>query len=159
MISKIPFTSSAVVFISNVGIPSVVGMMEIDGVPLTVLGTHPLRPGNKEYNRMRDVQLDATPAFLKQIETPILVLGDLNTTPWSFRFKRLLRDTGLLDSSKGRGIQPTWPTFWSFLRIPIDHCLHSPQLSILRKEIGPHVGSDHFPVIVDFALSGRQEEK
>ena len=36
--------------------------------------------------------------------------------------------------------------------IPIDHCLHSPGIQIVRKEIGPAVGSDHYPVVVEFAL-------
>jgi endonuclease/exonuclease/phosphatase (EEP) superfamily protein YafD len=38
------------------------------------------------------------------------------------------------------------------MRIPIDHCLFSPGIRILSKEVGPRVGSDHFPVIVDFLI-------
>jgi len=38
------------------------------------------------------------------------------------------------------------------LLIPIDHCLHSREVRIVRKQIGPDVGSDHYPVVVDFFL-------
>lgn len=34
----------------------------------------------------------------------------------------------------------------------IDHCLYSEGIRIQNREIGPLVGSDHFPVIVDFVL-------
>jgi endonuclease/exonuclease/phosphatase (EEP) superfamily protein YafD len=159
LFSKRSIVDSEIVYISNSQVPSVIGRFDIDGRPLTVVGTHPLRPGNRTYNHLRDEQLEATPALLKKIETPVLLLGDLNTTPWSFRFKRLIRESGLQDSARGFGIQSTWPTILFPLRIPIDHCLHSPGISILDRQVGPHVGSDHFPLIVDFALSSMQDGK
>lgn len=81
-----------------------------------------------------------------------MVLGDLNVTPWSHVFRDLLKRTGLIDSAQGWGIQPTWPSGAVLLRIPIDHCLHSPDVAIVNREIGENVGSDHFPVIVDFFI-------
>ncbi|MBU4198871.1 MAG: hypothetical protein KKG09_02950 [Verrucomicrobia bacterium] len=76
----------------------------------------------------------------------------MNVSPWSSHFRRLLRESGLQDSAQGRGVQPTWPTFSPLLLIPIDHCLHSPQIAIFKKQAGPSVGSDHYPVIVDFLI-------
>ena len=91
--------------------------------------------------------------MLRTLDAPVLLLGDLNATPWSHPFKRLLQETGLIDGSRGMGYQPTWPAGVLPLLIPIDHCLHSQELRVVHKEVGPMVGSDHYPVIVDFAFS------
>jgi endonuclease/exonuclease/phosphatase (EEP) superfamily protein YafD len=40
-----------------------------------------------------------------------------------------------------------------WLRIPIDFCLVSEEITIRNKTIGTDIGSDHFPLIVDFALT------
>ena len=81
-----------------------------------------------------------------------MVLGDLNATAWCYAFRRFLRETGLKDSARGWGYQATWPTGFLPLRIPIDHCLLSPDLKVLNRRIGPNVGSDHFPLTVELAL-------
>lgn len=67
-------------------------------------------------------------------------------------FKRLLRQSGLKDSAQGRGVCPTWPTFNPLMLIPLDHCLYSSGIEIMARQTGPQVGSDHFPVIVDFVI-------
>ncbi|MBW1762831.1 MAG: hypothetical protein JRJ64_15305 [Deltaproteobacteria bacterium] len=79
-------------------------------------------------------------------------------SPWNHHFRRLLKRTGLRDSSQGRGVQPTWPTHNPLLRIPIDHCLHSEGIHVVQKKIGPAVGSDHYPVIVDFTMATEDTE-
>ena len=53
---------------------------------------------------------------------------------------------------KGYGFQPSWPANNRLLRIPIDHVLHSPEIVIHDRVIGSTVGSDHFPVLVDFTI-------
>jgi endonuclease/exonuclease/phosphatase (EEP) superfamily protein YafD len=83
------------------------------------------------------------------------VLGDLNATPWSYYFQRLVRESGLTDSSKGRGIHATWPAGLFPLRIPIDHCLLSPEIGVINKMTGNNVGSDHLPVVVDLQLPAK----
>ena len=73
-------------------------------------------------------------------------------TPFSNHFERLLVGSGLLDSGRGYGVQATWPTGNPLLRIPIDHCLHSPAIRIVDRRVLPGAGSDHFPLVVDFTL-------
>ncbi len=67
--------------------------------------------------------------------------GDLNAAPWNRHFRRLVKRSGLIDSSKGRGIQPTWPSNNLLLLIPLDHFLHSPEIAVLDKKVGANVGS------------------
>jgi endonuclease/exonuclease/phosphatase (EEP) superfamily protein YafD len=80
------------------------------------------------------------------------VLGDLNVSPWSWHFRRLVRESGLRDSMRGWGVQPSWPTFNPLLRIPLDHALHSPGIRIADRQTGRRVGSDHYPLVIDFLL-------
>jgi endonuclease/exonuclease/phosphatase (EEP) superfamily protein YafD len=79
-----------------------------------------------------------------------IVVGDLNRTGASPLFGDFLRATGLRDSRRGFGRQPTWPNE-SFYRIAIDHAFVSDDLAVVDRRIGPDIGSDHFPLIVDLA--------
>lgn len=150
--SRHPFITSEILEIGRAGAPSVLVKLELQGRDVYILGTHPLPPVNAAYANFRDTQLAEIPGVVKALDAPVLLLGDLNATPWSYAFRRLLRDSALLDGSREVGYQATWPVGLFPLLIPIDHCLHSPGIRIVRKEIGPAVGSDHYPVVVDFAL-------
>ena len=156
LFSKLPIAESEVVEIGGAGVPSIVASVEAGPEILQVIATHPLPPGSAEYSWRRNEQLDALPDYVDS-SFPAIVLGDLNTTPWNYHFKRLLKRSGLLDSSRGWGIQPTWPTHNPLFWIPIDHCLHSPDVFVVNREIGPEVGSDHYPLIVDLIISTTQD--
>jgi len=67
-------------------------------------------------------------------------------------FCRFAGESGLRDSRQGFGIQATWPSYMPPLRIAIDHCLVSGNVIVNGRRVGAHVGSDHFPVIVDVSL-------
>lgn len=77
-----------------------------------------------------------------------IVAGDLNTTDGSAHFADFLRATGLRDSRIGFGRQGTWPSLQRY-RIAIDHVLVSDDLAVVDRRLGPLVGSDHLPVIID----------
>ena len=151
--SKFPFSKSDIVYIGSVEVPSIVAEFQTKNGVFILIATHPLPPTGKEYSYFRNEQLAELAKTIQEAAFPVLLLGDLNVSPWSHHFRRLLQSSGLEDSSKGRGIQPTWPSYNLLFRIPIDHCLHSPEIQILNKQIGPDVGSDHYPVIVNFLLS------
>jgi endonuclease/exonuclease/phosphatase (EEP) superfamily protein YafD len=156
LFSKFPLSNATVVEIGEAKVPSILADVRIGTTTLRVIATHPLPPAGARYSRWRNSQLDRIPDYVPNDGSSILLLGDLNVSPWSHHFKQLLTRTGLRDSSKGRGVQPTWPAGNPLLSIPIDHCLHSRDVMILRKKIGPNVGSDHYPVIVDIAIRGRK---
>ena len=89
---------------------------------------------------------------VRTLEEPAVVIGDLNTTPWSRLFARLVERTGLCDSRAGFGIQASFPSDMAFLRIPIDHLLASCAVGVRARRIGPQVGSDHLPVIAGLTI-------
>lgn len=150
--SRFPFVQARVARIGEAEVPSVVAEVDAPQGRCTVIATHPLPPASLEYAAWRDRQLADLPAVVRQAPSPVVLLGDLNTTPWGAHFRRLLRNSGLRDSAQGRGIRPTWPAGDVLLRIPIDHCLVSPSVGIVDRRVGPDIGSDHFPLIVDFTL-------
>ena len=83
---------------------------------------------------------------------PVIVAGDLNTTPWSHGFQRLIRPRGLRDSAVGHGVQTTWNARRWVPRIPIDHVVVSPEVRVVARRVGPDVGSDHLPIEATLAV-------
>jgi endonuclease/exonuclease/phosphatase (EEP) superfamily protein YafD len=118
-----------------------------------VLAVHPPPPRHRDWWKLRNRQLEEIANLVRSHSGTWLVLGDLNTTPWAPSFRRLVRASGLVNSALGHGLDPTWPARWPWpLRIPIDHCLHSPALTTINRRVGPAIGSDHLPLIVDIGL-------
>lgn len=154
--SRFPFTRSRIAHIGAAEVPSIVAEIDTPQGKCTVVATHPLPPGGREYSEFRNSQLADLPRWVREASSPVVLLGDLNVTPWSHYFKRLLQETGLKDSAQGRGVLPTWPTFNPLMLIPIDHCLYSDGIEVVTRQTGPQVGSDHFPVIVDFVIQDRR---
>jgi endonuclease/exonuclease/phosphatase (EEP) superfamily protein YafD len=154
LFSRIPFQKSEIAQIGTAGVPTVVARIGVENAELSVIATHPFPPTRKSTSGHRNRQLEELAEYARSVKGPILFVGDLNVAPWSPHFKRLLRRSGLHDSRRGRGIQPTWQAgFPWFLRIPLDHVLHSPEITVHRRELGPNIGSDHLPVIVEFSLA------
>lgn len=152
LLSRRPLSHTNVVYIGTADVPTITATVHLPQGDISLIGTHPLPPGGAAYSRHRNAQLAALPELIDAQDKPVLLIGDLNTTPWSYWFKRLLKESGLENSMQGFGFQPSWPANVRLLRIPIDQVLHAPEITIHRRAIGPNVGSDHLPVIVDFTV-------
>ncbi|HBA82463.1 MAG TPA: hypothetical protein DCZ95_00060 [Verrucomicrobia bacterium] len=150
LLSRRSWESAQVVYVGDAGVPSVTAQVMLDYKPVLLIGTHPLPPGGAEYSAYRNNQLERLAELIRKADCPVLLIGDLNVSPWSYYFRKFLKESGLQNSSQGRGLFASWPAFaWPF-RIPIDQVLHSANIRILDKHIGRDVGSDHYPVVVDF---------
>lgn len=152
LLSRFPWTNAALRLIGDAGAPTLHATVLTPQGPVTCIVTHPVPPTGAQYTAWRNDQLARLPELVHAADAPVLLVGDLNTTPWNHTFRKLLRASGLRDSSRGSGYQATWPSHNPLLRIPLDHCLHAPELTITARTIGPHVGSDHFPLLVDCQL-------
>ncbi len=155
LLSRLPFEQSQVLDRKKSGIPGVVACVSVGRERLTVIGAHPFAPVGRVYAASRNGQLEALARLSRSHPAPMVVLGDLNITSWSPHFQRLLRASGLRDSQRGHGVQPTWPVWCPPLCIPIDHCLVSPGVTVHRRRTGPAVGSDHSPLIVEFSVQSQ----
>jgi len=141
-------------FPGNFGMPAVDAAIALqDGRHVRIMGVHASPPRNLSYYRDGCASLDEMAEKIAGANGPAILLGDLNMTPWSKKFRRFVAKSGLSDSAAGHGYLATWPTLASrVLRIPLDHCLVSSDISVIRRWTGPHVGSDHLPLFVDIAV-------
>jgi endonuclease/exonuclease/phosphatase (EEP) superfamily protein YafD len=127
--------------------------VEVDG--LTLLGIHPLSPTDEERAHLRNQQLGFVREWFETTPGPRVVAGDFNATPWSYPFRQLVNESGAQNSQRGFGLQASYPVRASaLLRVPIDHLLLSEDLGVVDRQLGPALGSDHFPLVVDLALAG-----
>ncbi len=154
LLSRYPFVHANTLEFSAAQLPSISAEFTQGQQHFIVLGTHPLPPMGAELAQDRNQHLAHLAAFARQSPHPLLLVGDLNISPWSPYFTQLLAESGLGDSGDGRGILPSWPVAWPPLWIPIDHALFSAGIQIHHRETGPDLGSDHYPVIVDFQVIG-----
>ncbi|XHX76612.1 MAG: endonuclease/exonuclease/phosphatase family protein [Stenomitos frigidus ULC029] len=152
--SALPLLQPSVQFLGQREYASLAAQVSKGGKTLSLLTTHPPPPIRQELFQWRNQLLAAIAPYVRSQTEPVVVIGDLNITMWSPYYKRLEADSGLRNSRAGFGILPSWsPHRWlPWLAIPIDHCLVSPELIVLKTQIGRKVGSDHLPLIVDIAM-------
>ncbi len=124
----------------------------LDDRPIVIYSVHS-RPATSEAGTtMRNSLLAQVAELVGDEVDPVVVIGDLNATPWSSAFRTLQGDADLVNSLDGYGLQPTWPgDLWFGLTIPIDHMLHTQELTTTDRRIGPSLGSDHRPLQVTVA--------
>ena len=127
-------------------------------VPFTLVATHPPPPLTGELASARNRQLEALASWLQETEAPHRILvGDLNLTPWSPWFGRLLDSTGMRNAQTGQGRAGTYPAYGlpPFLALPIDHTLVSSNVRVSARLVKPgaRFGSDHNAVVTRLWLS------
>lgn len=130
------------------GIPALSARLQLPGRSLRVIVAHPQAPVRGPQRNREQMQ-----ALLAQVrdEPDLLLLGDLNCTPWSSSFRALLEDGGLHNARQGFGIRPSWTPLGLPLPpvLPIDHVLYKGRARVLDFRVGPRNRSDHRPVIAD----------
>ena len=97
---------------------------------------------------------------LDTLSGPLLLAGDLNSTPWSYTLRRFARDNGLMREARGLN---TFPKLWLFdtwrevpAFLPLDHVMSRGGIVVTHIGTGPAAGSDHLPVIADFVVEAEE---
>jgi endonuclease/exonuclease/phosphatase (EEP) superfamily protein YafD len=126
--------------------------VDLPGTPVILTLAHLIAPTTPNRARVRNRQIRAIAGMIAtDREREHIVIGDLNTTPWSPHYAAL-EQAGLTNAARGRGYTATWPAILGPLGIPIDHVLLSPGLHLQQFRSGASFGSDHLPIIADVAL-------
>lgn len=128
-----------------------------DGERWRLLGLHPVPPMSARRAASRRETLATAAAWARnRPDEPKLLAGDLNATPWCVPFRELQADTGLVNSMRGHGLAPSWPSLDGLPyalnaagMIPIDHVLHSPSIRTTTRSTFRIPGSDHRGVVVE----------
>ena len=131
--------------------PSLLAEIAWKDAHLDIAASHVFAPHNPGAIARRNIQMRQLAEVLKSNHSPTILLGDLNTVPWSSELGRFKRTTNLRDAAKGYGIIPTCCVknlFW----VPIDYCLISPPIRVQNVTVGPSIGSDHLPLMVELEI-------
>lgn len=89
--------------------------------------------------------------IVKRLPTDrMIIVGDFNSTPWSFSRRR---EDELLGLERRTRALPTWPANGPFglAFLPIDHVYAGPGWRTVSIRRGPPLGSDHYPVVAVLA--------
>lgn len=158
LLSKTPITNTSE--IPKKSPPLILAESNLSGHRLFIMVTHLTRPSEKP--RLFEIQIKELILIANKTRIPnfsFFLLGDLNMTPFSTHFRRLIRETGLKNSQSGFGLQPTYPALIPQMHlrlampiIPIDHILISPDVLVRSRQNAPFAGSDHLPVVVEAEL-------
>lgn len=107
------------------------------------------------------VQFSTLRDALSTVEPPLILVGDFNSTPWSYALRNFVSEAGLIRHTHNL---PTFPTLWHYLRdwrqmipiLPIDHVMTRGNIVIHDLQTGEPSGSDHLPIIIEFSVSEPQ---
>lgn len=115
---------------------------------INVIGIHPLAPVSESSTELRNEQLHWAAERARSLPGETMVIGDFNATPWSQVFRTAFTDAGLVNTQRGFGPQATWRvgTAW---QLPIDNAVLTDQLGVVSREVGPDLGSDHRPLLLE----------
>lgn len=126
------------------------GFDSVSGKPYTVIGLHPAYPLTPKVQARHYDWLQANlPSFT--VGGTTLVVGDFNLSPWSYQLQGLMNVANL----KRHGTwQQSWPAHFGFpiQAFLIDNVLSTPDVSAVSVRTGPHLGSDHLPIVATVAI-------
>lgn len=147
VLSRLPLEGTAVDVDSD-GIPRISTRVLWPAQPFDLAALHPMPPLSGEFHVKRDLTLAEIVKQHVPLHQPLIVVGDMNASPWSSAFSGLV-ERGLQRSGS---LAPTWPaTFRGWFGIPIDHVLVSPQWQVEQYDVGADIGSDHLPIRVELS--------
>jgi len=153
-LSRIPFEESHVLNFADVEVPAIHTVIELKGELVDVLNFHAVPPiGSTNAQRRNDQLISLRDYFAERKQTRI-VAGDFNTTNWSPYFLDLVDEEFLRDGRVGQCLCPTWYTVPMFgALLPLDHVLYNGRLELVSLRTLSPVGSDHLPLVAEFALA------
>jgi endonuclease/exonuclease/phosphatase (EEP) superfamily protein YafD len=145
--SKQPFKIDSAASFKVSGL--IVADMTLAGRKTKVILCHAYNPIRFSDFDIRNQQLAYVQQFVRKSILPVVMVGDLNITPWSVFYQQFEQKSQLHNTRKGFGWNATWPFYMLPMRIPIDHCLISRELEVINFRTGHANGSDHLPLVID----------
>lgn len=163
--SKIQIKNAITHYFIADDIPSIEIHLETEeGFSFVFFGVHPPPPSptEEETSKERDGDLLSIANHVKDINKPVIVVGDFNNVAWS-RSSILFRKTShLIDPRIGHAFVSTFHAKYHLLRFPIDLMFHSEDIFIEKLTTLENFGSDHLPVYCEFFIDHHndgQEER
>ncbi len=157
--SRIPLNASRIQFVHAGNGSSIIAELNLGKRPILLLMAHTTRPINAASDQNQKQHFKEMADIIQHQRLPVIVVGDLNTTPWSVVYRHFMTKTSLVDTQKGRGLQLSWPATYHVPPIHllpclfgIDHALVSHDFYVKQRELGQRIGSDHLPLFIELTL-------
>lgn len=152
LVSRFPILEHEVTKYSEFGNMLISATLQVKHHKVRFYGAHFPKPTDISEFSARFEHILALARQIRRQSLPVILEGDFNSTPYSPVFKELIKISALRDSRTGFGLQPSWPTYLPLLLIPIDHILVGPDIEVLKRDTGPYIGSDHYPVFAEISI-------
>lgn len=134
--------------------------LSINGQLLQLIAVHPASPRSRQQwddrQKYFSELVTVTENAIARSKTPTVLIGDWNLSPWSSHFVSFLERFDLGTAFESSIPQTTRFFFdyrlrW-FLGAIVDHVAISEDLDISEVKLGPDIGSDHVPLVVDILM-------
>jgi endonuclease/exonuclease/phosphatase (EEP) superfamily protein YafD len=122
------------------------------GAGFRLVGLHPRPPVPGQDTDERDAEVLYAARFARRSGVPLVAIGDFNDAAWSDTSQRFKHVGGYLDPRIGRGLYASFNANHWLIRCPIDQLFVTPDVAVVSFGLGPHVGSDHFPIVATLRL-------
>lgn len=154
LLSRFKLNEEKIRFLLNPEVPSIDAVVEHPkGDRFRIFALHPEPPLPHRDTIGRDAEIAFAGKVMRTDDTPAIVCGDLNDVAWSRTTRRFLRISRLLDPREGRGMFNTFDARYFLIRWPLDHIFHTPHFQLINMKRMENIGSDHFPMLYDLALT------
>jgi endonuclease/exonuclease/phosphatase (EEP) superfamily protein YafD len=150
--SRLPMKDVSVLPIGVRQEPAIQATLQVQGREVRVFAIHLTWPVAPASAGRRNEQLAMLAERARAVTLPLVVIGDMNITPFSPHFQQLLVDGRLRSAAEGFGWQATWPSFFPPAGIQIDHALVNSRVVVEHFTRGAPAGSDHLPIVADLVL-------
>ncbi len=163
--SRLEIENSTTHFFVARDIPSIEAHIKTkDGYRFVFFGLHPPPPSPTEEttSKERDGDLLSAAKRIKELNKPVMAVGDFNNVAWSKSSDLFRKTSELIDPRRGYGFVPTFHAKYRLLRFPIDLMFHSKEILIEALKTLNNFGSDHLPVYCEFVIdkeNGQQKEE
>ncbi len=158
--SRLPLSNTRINYLVEDDKPSMSATVQVGSgmdIQLNIVHPAPPAPGENDESTERDVELLLLAKAVAGSHEHIVVAGDLNDVAWSATTRLFRQLSGLLDPRIGRGLFNTFHADYWYARWPLDHVFVSRHFKIVNIQRLPNIGSDHFPLMVELAITNEKQ--
>jgi endonuclease/exonuclease/phosphatase (EEP) superfamily protein YafD len=138
----------------GLGAVDVVITAPLAGREVTIVAFSVERPVSARTTDERIRAFGAVNARVRGLDGPAVIVGNLESSRWAYAFSVIAE--GLTNSEDGFGYFATFPgldmpLFGEYAGIPVDHALYQGPITVTHRRVGPDLGINHRPLLVDLS--------
>ncbi len=134
------------------GVGTVPVRIELPEGPVTIIAMHPQAPVSQDAWGWRNGTLRDLARLCAEQKDPVILMGDMNCSPWSPFFEKFEKESGLRSPQVRWMPRRTWPAGLPFIWTAIDQFFVSERIVPVAEWVGPELGSDHYPIVMTFRV-------